>query len=388
MKILATADLGLKNHSFGGVDPVTGLNRRFLDIYKTFTEIVDLAIKDKYKFFIISGDINEERNPESILIEKFCIQIKRLLDAEIKTIIVAGNHDLDSSIGSSTSISYLKALNLPNLYIADKGPERWEWTDLDITFHCFPYVMRETLGFNDNLQLTSHLNNLISNPVKTTKHNICVAHYSLDKVFEGLNIDEPIIYTSSVTADKYDAVILGHIHKYESYDKYNVMGGYPGSIYIKDFGENTDKFVNSIDVTDKGIIQERIKLSAREFAEFNLDIRDECLSTNDEIYTLIESNLRGQITDKVVKLNIISGRRFNPKPIYEFLRNEKTFHYVPISWHIISDKSEATVENISTSDDNSIIQQYLNSLKLDENRRDNMFKFIKEVIDESTSISS
>jgi len=140
-------------------------------------------------------------------------------------------------------------------------------------------------------------------------------------------------------------------------------------------------------LTNKTLTLNKIKLSAREFKEYTLDIRDKALTTNEEIYDLIKSNLKGDITDKVVKLNIVSTRRFNPKPIYEFLRNEKVFHYVPISWSIINDKKDVKINNISTSNDDSIIKQYLETLKLDSNRQNNMYKFIKEIIDESTKIS-
>ena len=49
IKILHTADLGLKNYAYGGINPETGLNRRFEDVYRTFMFVVNKAIKLEYK---------------------------------------------------------------------------------------------------------------------------------------------------------------------------------------------------------------------------------------------------------------------------------------------------------------------------------------------------
>jgi DNA repair protein SbcD/Mre11 len=379
MKIIHCADLGLKNHSFGGIDPETGLNKRFLDVYNTFISIIDKAIVEQFQYFIIAGDINEERNPESTLIEKFCIQIKRLIDHNIKVIIIAGNHDVDSSAGRSTSISYLKALKLPNLYISDTSIERFEFKDDDITFHCYPYLMRETLGFETNVGVDTYINTKISEPVKTTKYNILVAHYSTDEMFKGLNVDEPVVYISSIVKGGYNYTALGHIHKYEMYERLNVIGGYSGSIYIKNFGENNDKFINEITIDQNELSYKKVQLNAREFIEYEIDA--EGLEST-EIYELVYNNLRGQITGKIIKIRLKCYNRFNPKPIYEFLREQKAFHFMPISWNIVNSKKDIKFKDFNTSSNLEIVKQYLDSLTLEQNRHDKMYNFITDTIKE------
>lgn len=374
-KILHCSDLGLKNHKYGGVNPETGLNKRFEDVDNTMSFIVEKAIKTKCKYVIIAGDINEERNPESLLLERFSSHMKRLIDKKIRVILIAGNHDVDSSIGSSTSISHLKALDLPNLYIADKQIQNFAFQDDDIEFHCFPYMTKHMCGFNEITDMEKYLNEKISKSSHLHKWNILVAHYSTEKNFEGMDIGEARLKLKPMR--RYDYVALGHIHQYEMYEKHKICGGYSGSIYKKDFGENESKYVNLVTIKDD-VKYRAVGLPVREFIDLEIDARD---CDHESFYEFVVNNLKDKIKDKIIKLTISVNKKFNPKPIYDFFRKEGVFHYLPIVWKKVRLEREQKIKKVASLSDEKIIKERLALFEeLDNRFKKKVFNYCIDVI--------
>lgn len=360
LKIVHTSDLGLKNWSWGGLDPTTGLNKGFLDALRAFKYVVDGAIKSKAKYMIIAGDLNEERSPEPLLVEKFCEQIRRLVDSKIITIIVAGNHDLDGSLGASTSISYLKALQMDYVYVCDLEATDFEFED--VKFHCLPYFTKNQLGHKDNKELQKYLDNWIKNvEMSEDLPNILVSHYSVETSFYGLEIDE--IRLKFDLMKKFDYVALGHIHKYEMFNKHGVNGGYCGSPYIKDFGENFNKYYNLIEFKNQKCSVNKVEIPSREYVQIDVDATEAGL---EEVLNLLKENFEDKLKDKTVKVRIKTFTRFNPKPIYEFLRSQEVFHYVPIHWDVVQSDRKLKLSATSDMNDVEVVKEYLESVKIDK----------------------
>lgn len=385
--VLHTSDLGLKNWTWGGVCSKTGLNKGFLDAYNSFKYIVDAAIDKRVKYVIIAGDINEERNPEALLIEKFCIQIRRLMAHYIKVIIVAGNHDLDGSIGSSTSISYLKALNLENIFISDLKDETFEFGD--VVFHCLPYYTKHQLGFDKISDLQEYVNDWLEK--KSIKkyydkegreiRKILISHYAVTTSFDGNEIEE--IRLPFELMSRWDYVALGHIHQWEEFSSKGVNGGFCGSPYIKNFGENVDKFYNLVNLgqfnNEDKLHYDAIEIPSRSFVDIDLDAIDSELS---DVLDILENNFKGRLKDTMVKVRIKTYQRFNPKPIYDFLRQQEVFHYLPIHWNLIqsTNKAQMTIDNMMQ--DSEIIETYLKKCKLDETWYNRIMNIHKEIEDD------
>jgi len=333
------ADCGLKNLPYGGINPETGLNRRFEDVEKNFSFCVATAIKNKCKYFVIAGDINEERNPESLLIERFSSHVADLISEGIRVIIVAGNHDVDSSKGTSTSISFLKSLGLLDTYISDLRPSRFEFSD--VVFHCVPYmfphqVMRET---NDEVSewLKTYINGVKLSP---DKKNILVTHYSLETTFYGLGVDEPVLDIDCLS--RFDYVALGHIHKYEMFSSFT--GGYTGSMFTKDFGEENMKFVNHV-VVGHDVHIKKVQIPERRFIQIDIDGVG---VSNTDLMDILSGELdKRNVSGCVLKVRVKAKKRFNPKIVYAMLKNAGVFHYVPIDWKIDTNQK---VKKLTTGD--------------------------------------
>jgi len=382
IEIIHTADLGLKYHPYGGINPKTGLNRRFEDVYRTLMFIVNKAIKRKVRFVIIAGDINEERNPDSILIEKFCEQIIKLVDAGIDVIIIPGNHDIDSSIGTSTSVTYLKKLQIPRVHIADFEIETFKFEKQKIAFHCVPYFMKYNTKTGARYDTNDDISKYVNESIDEMKlvdgyFNILVSHYSTEKTFEGLYVDEVKLKMKPLR--RFDYVALGHIHKYEMFESEGICGGYSGSIYKKDFGENYDKFCNVVKI-DKDVSYEKMKLPVREFMDCEVNALD---CDAEDFYEYIFENLKGHVKDKIVKLKIRVNNRFGPKPIYDFLRSEGVFHFVPIIWDKVRKTKTQKIKNPHRLTDTQIVAARLDSMsKHDDEFKNRVYEMCEQVINE------
>ena len=224
MKIIHTSDTQIKNWPYGGTNPETGLNRRFEDALACFDYIIDYAIKAEAQYFIHAGDVNEERNPDSIAIEEFVKRVNRITKAGMKFIIVAGNHDADSAKGTTTSISYLKALEIPNVYIADRSVEVFKFDEIGIPvrFLCLPYFYKSQLKLDTHDDVTKYLQDRVKKfwsgvPDDDDFVNICVSHYAVDEVFD-FEINEPVLPLKMFQSFDYNAfrlcgLISKNLHK-------------------------------------------------------------------------------------------------------------------------------------------------------------------------------
>ena len=365
MKIVHTADTQIKNWPFGGLNPDTGLNRRFEDALGCLDFIIDHAIKIKADFFIHAGDVNEERNPDSISIEKFAERIKKLIDCGIKVIIAVGNHDIDSALGTNTSVSYLKKLGLPNLYIADRETEIFTFDDLGIVFQCFPYFTKAQKGFGNNEELVEYLKEesikFLSDKRWEEYYRVAVSHYSVDKVFpEWMEINEPILPITMF--QEYDYAAFGHIHHYTMYYDEGVTGGYPGSPYRCSFGEKEEKYFNMIDFESGEI--DKIRIQNRAFIDIEVDAREADQASIEDfvIHKLAKMELEG----KFLKIKIKCYQNFSPRTIYEHLKKRDIFHYQPVIFEKEKVKEEARLNYQPGLSSGEIVSRFLKKQGLND----------------------
>jgi len=64
IKFIHIADLHLGIKKYGKLNPKTGLNTRVEEDLKQLDKVINYAIKNKYKYFFIAGDVFDKRNPE------------------------------------------------------------------------------------------------------------------------------------------------------------------------------------------------------------------------------------------------------------------------------------------------------------------------------------
>ena len=106
--------------SHGRINAATGLNTRFEDFVLALSKVVDFAIAKQSDVFLFSGDAYRNASPEPIYQKMFASQLKRLSDAQIKTILVVGNHDQILRSSQSHSMSVFQSLEVPGIITVDR----------------------------------------------------------------------------------------------------------------------------------------------------------------------------------------------------------------------------------------------------------------------------
>lgn len=384
--VVHCSDTQLKNWEYGGINPDTGLNRRFEDALGCFNFVIDHAIKLKKKnpkrsvYFVHAGDVNEERNPDSICIDKFAECIQKLLGAGIKVIIVSGNHDSDSSIGTTTSVSYLKRLKIPGIQIIDNSVEALVWPKDKISFLCMPYLTRQQLGFKNNKQVEDYLEEKCQEYISEQHPDmtlICVSHYTVENVFDFSGyINEPVLPINMFK--HFDYCAFGHIHKNITFEDYDVYGGYCGSPYKVTFGENHDKFFHVFDCEKETYVKK--KIPNRDFLEFEIDARE---ADQSSIERFVEHELMDMdLDDKFIKIKIICYKSFNPRPIYDHLKKRNVFHYLPIQFEREKIKSESRLESTTGMNNYDIVNKFLEKQDLKNVFKKRIKEKTKDIIEQ------
>jgi DNA repair protein SbcD/Mre11 len=90
LRIIHTADVHLgARHDDLGEQAAAQRERQFA----AFTAAVDLALKDKVDLFLIAGDLFDSNVQPKRSVERVAAQLKRLVDAKIRTVVIPGTHD-------------------------------------------------------------------------------------------------------------------------------------------------------------------------------------------------------------------------------------------------------------------------------------------------------
>lgn len=136
MKLIHFSDTHL---GFNDLDIINndGINQREVDFYDAFTHVIDAIIDKKPDYAIHTGNLFHRIHSSNRAIS-FCLtQLKRLSVAEVKTVIIAGNHFKSRTKTASPILDALHTLD----YIYPVFEEAYEKIEFnDISFHCIPHI--------------------------------------------------------------------------------------------------------------------------------------------------------------------------------------------------------------------------------------------------------
>lgn len=236
MNILHIADLHLGVETYGKTNPETGINSRIQDFYDT---LVGLTSRLDYDVCLIAGDVYHKASPSPACQQLFH---KFLSEQETPTVVVAGNHDMTSSLRGITALTPLRTLDIPNLYVADKAcvfrlQIKGEWLQVA----CYPWTN------GDKEKIIQKLDSACkSYPGMTT---VFLGHLTLDQATlsgSEISIGEHAGDAHTINGMAYESapwcyVALGHIHKKQAFEKNGITVAYSGSIDCLNQGERSDK---------------------------------------------------------------------------------------------------------------------------------------------------
>lgn len=93
VRIAHITDTHLGFRQFGKLDPETGRNQRTVDFERAFAWAVDDIIRQQPDAIIHAGDVFHHARPTWATLRHFIQQMRKIEDAGIPTLVIAGNHD-------------------------------------------------------------------------------------------------------------------------------------------------------------------------------------------------------------------------------------------------------------------------------------------------------
>ena len=222
MKVLHLADTHIGYSAYNKLDE-NGINQREVDVYNSFSQVVDYAIEKNVDLVLHSGDLFDTVRPSNRAISFAIGQLLRLSNAGIPTVIISGNHETPRLRETGTVFRVFE--HIENLYLAYTG-ESQTFQFGDIKIHALPHCADKEL-FEDELNAMK--------PDDKFSYNIAMLHSAVSglAVFR-MNEFNELMATDSQLNKGWDYVALGHYHEHVEIGK-NIV--YSGSTERLGFGQ-------------------------------------------------------------------------------------------------------------------------------------------------------
>jgi len=206
MKILHIADTHL---GFSAYRKLTedGMNQREIDIYNSFKQCIDYAVKSKPDLILHAGDLFDSVRPTNRAITVALEQIIRLSKKKIPFIVISGNHETPKLRETGNIFKIFEHLDhVYPIYNNKYETIPFEIGSKKILIHAVPHCQTKE-GFLDNLKKVK--------PDSSVDFNVFMAHGAVTgiKEFKMNEFNELFIPTEALSKD-FDYIALGHYHNY------------------------------------------------------------------------------------------------------------------------------------------------------------------------------
>ncbi|MEA5553777.1 exonuclease SbcCD subunit D [Anabaena cylindrica UHCC 0172] len=320
IKILHLSDIHMgSGFSHGRINPITGLNTRLEDFVKTLSLCIDQALADPVDMVIFGGDAFPDATPPPYVQEAFASQFRRLVDADIPTVLLVGNHDQHSQGVGGASLNIYRTLGVPGFVVGDTlTTHHIQTRNGKVQVITLPWLTRSTLmtrqetaglSMGDvNQLLTDRLQVVLEGEIRRLDPDVptvLLAHLMADNATLGaerlLAVGKGFtLPLSLLTRPCFDYVALGHVHRHQNLNKSNdppVI--YPGSIERVDFSEEKE---------DKGYVMLELERGRVEWSFCSLPVRTfrtievDLSKADDPQKVLFKAIAKYNIQDTVVRL--------------------------------------------------------------------------------------
>ncbi|MDB9348402.1 exonuclease SbcCD subunit D [Nodularia spumigena] len=320
IKILHLSDIHMgSGFSHGRMNPATGLNTRLEDFVKTLSRCIDRALEDTVDLVIFGGDAFPDATPAPYVQEAFASQFRRLVDADIPTVLLVGNHDQHSQGTGGASLNIYRTLGVRGFVVGDTlTTHSIQTRNGKVQVITLPWLTRSTLMTRQETEKSSlaEVNELLTERLQVVLEGeirrldpdvptVLLAHLMADNATLGaerfLAVGKGFtLPLSLLTRPCFDYVALGHVHRHQNLNKSNnppVI--YPGSIERVDFSEEKeDKGYVMIELERGSADWEFCPLPVRTFRTIEVDIS----KAEDPQAALMKAIAKYNIEDAVVRL--------------------------------------------------------------------------------------
>lgn len=383
IKILHLSDIHIgSGFSHGRINPATGLNTRLEDFVNTLSLCIDRALSEPVDMVIFGGDAFPDATPAPYVQEAFAGQFRRLVDANIPTVLLVGNHDLHSQGVGGASLNIYRTLGVPGFVVGDTlTTHHIQTRNGKVQVITLPWLTRsmlmtrkETAGLSMaevNQLLTERLEVVLEGEVRrldTDVPTVLLAHLMADNAMLGaerlLAVGKGFtLPISLLTRPCFDYVALGHVHCHQNLNKSNdppVI--YPGSIERVDFSEEKEEKGYVMVELEKGNVGwEFCPLPVRTFRTIEVD-----LSKSDDpqgvlLGAIAKYNLEETVVRLIYKLRSEQLDLIENSAIHKAL---STAHNYTIQPELVSQLAKPRIPELNASssiDPMEALRTYLNN---------------------------
>jgi len=259
IKLLHLSDIHMgSGFSHGRVNPETGLNSRLEDFVGTLGRCIDRAIAEPVDLVLFGGDAFPDATPPPIVQEAFASQFRRLVDAQIPTVLLVGNHDQHAQGQGGASLSIYRTLGVPGFVVGDRlETHRIQTRNGPVQIITLPWLTRSALLTRPDAEglSLSEIGHLLIDRLRVALEGeirrldpdvptVLLAHLMADNARYGaerfLAVGKGFTVPLSLLArDCFDYVALGHVHRHQVLNESPPIV-YPGSIERVDFSEEKE----------------------------------------------------------------------------------------------------------------------------------------------------
>ena len=305
--------------SHGRLNPDTGLNTRLEDFVNTLSRCIDRALAEPVDLVLFGGDAFPDATPPPFVQEKFASQFRRLVDAQIPTVLLVGNHDQHSQGQGGASLCIYRTLGVPGFMVGDRlTTHHIQTRNGAVQVITLPWLTRSTLLARPeteglslaevNQLLIERLRVVMEGEIRRLDPNVptvLLGHLMIDNACYGaerfLAVGKGFtIPLSLLIRPCFDYVALGHVHRHQNLNADNdppVI--YPGSIERVDFSEEKEDKGYVMVELERGKVQwEFCPLPVRSFCTINVDLANAA----DPQSALLKAIEKKNIQDAVVRL--------------------------------------------------------------------------------------
>lgn len=383
IKVLHLSDIHMgSGFSHGRINANTGLNTRLEDFVNTLSLCIDRALKDQVDLLIFGGDAFPDATPPPYVQEAFARQFRRLVDADIPTVLLVGNHDQHAQGLGGASLNIYRTLGVPGFIVGDTiNTHTIATQNGKVQVITLPWLTRaslmtrqETEGLSiaeTNGLLTERLRVVLEAEIRCLDPHlptILLAHLMADNatlgaerllaVGKGLTIPLALLQRPC-----FDYVALGHVHRHQNLNKFNdppII--YPGSIERVDFSEEKEEKGYVMVELERGNVQwEFCPLPVRNFLTIEID-----LSKVNEVQAALKKAIaKHNIQDTVVRLIYkLRSEQLDLVDISELHSALSAAHTYTIQAELISQLAKPRIPELSaynSIDPMDALRTYLNN---------------------------
>lgn len=201
LRIAHISDTHLGYRALPVQDAATGRNQRSVDVDRSFTRTIDDILRQEVDLVIHGGDVFHQSRPSWYAVRHFVTEMRRIEQAGIPTVVIAGNHDTPRYRAGGSVFSLLEVA-LPDTRIsAGYEEDEFVFEDLGLRIQAVPHGAL----INPDAAVTYAIPDY---------RNILVTHGMTAGILDPGVVTEPgeQELDSSLFQAEFDYIALGHYH--------------------------------------------------------------------------------------------------------------------------------------------------------------------------------